>query len=123
MTALGRTETLATPPACLLFTLHTKQRGMFGRPLSSGSIERHFGWMGLVALLVGLGVAILSMILGLQGWELDRLWLYLLGSAMFILVGVQLIIYWILMLVLEELSQRDSMVERDLQVMSVQSKV
>jgi len=106
-----------------LFNKRPIQRGMFGRPLSSGSIERHFGWMGLVALLVGLGVAILSMILGLQGWELDRLWLYLLGSAMFILVGVQLIIYWILMLVLEELSQRDSMVERDLQVMSVQSKV
>jgi hypothetical protein len=42
---------------------------------------------------------------------------------MFILVGVQLIIYWILMLVLEELSQRDSMVEKDLQVMGVQSKV
>jgi hypothetical protein len=105
-----------------LFNKRPIQRGMFGRPLSSGSLERHFGWMGLVALLVGLGVAILSMILGLQGWELDRLWLYLLGSAMFILVGVQLIIYWILMLVLEELSQRESMVERDLQVMGVQSK-
>jgi len=105
-----------------LFNKRPIQRGMFGRPLSSGSLERHFGWMGLVALLVGLGVAILSMILGLQGWELDRLWLYLLGSAMFILVGVQLIIYWILMLVLEELSQRESMVERDFQVMGVQSK-
>lgn len=105
-----------------LFNKRPIQRGMFGRPLSSGSLERHFGWMGLVALLVGLGVAILSMILGLQGWELDRLWLYLLGSAMFILVGVQLIIYWILMLVLEELSQRESMVERDLQLMGVQSK-
>jgi hypothetical protein len=79
--------------------------------------------MGLVALLVGLGVAILSMILGLQGWELDRLWLYLLGAAMFILVGVQLIIYWILMLVLEELSQRESMVERDLQVVGMKAKV
>ena len=42
---------------------------------------------------------------------------------MFILVGVQLIIYWILMLVLEELSQRDRLVERDLQVISVQTKV
>jgi hypothetical protein len=105
-----------------LFNKRPIQRGMFGRPLSSGSIERHFGWKGLVALLFGLGVAILSMILGLQGWDLDRLWLYLLGAAMFILVGVQLIIYWILMLVLEELSQRESMVERDLQVKGFQSK-
>jgi glycosyltransferase involved in cell wall biosynthesis len=106
-----------------LFNKRPIQRGMFGRPLSSGSLERHFGWMGLVALLFGLGVAILSMVLGLQGWELDRLWLYLLGAAMFILVGVQLMIYWILMLVLEELSQRESMVERDLHVMGIQAKV
>jgi Glycosyl transferase family 2 len=104
-----------------LFNKRPIQRGMFGRPLSSGSLERHFGWIGFIALLFGLGVAILSLLLGLQGWELDRLWLYLLGSAMFILVGVQLIIYWVLMLVLEELSQRESMVERDLQVISGQS--
>ena len=77
--------------------------------------------MGLVAFAVGLVVAMISLVLGLQGWEVDRLWLYLLGSAMFILVGVQLIIYWILMLVLEELSQRDSMVVRDLQVVTIQS--
>jgi hypothetical protein len=105
-----------------LFNKRPIQRGMFGRPLTSGSLERHFGWLGLVALLLGIGVAVISMVLGLQGWELDRLWLYLTGSAMFILVGVQLIIYWILMLVLEELSQRESMVERDLQVFAIQSK-
>jgi hypothetical protein len=104
-----------------LFNKRPIQRGMFGRPLNSGSLERHFGWLGLVALLLGLGVAVISLVLGLQGWELDRLWLYLTGSAMFILVGVQLIIYWILMLVLEELSQRESMVERDLQVFAIQS--
>jgi hypothetical protein len=102
-----------------LFNKRPIQRGMFGRPLTSGSLDRQFGWMGLVALLLGFVVAIASLILGLQGWELDRLWLYLLGSAMFILVGVQLIIYWILMLVLDELSQRESMVEKDLQVVTV----
>jgi glycosyltransferase involved in cell wall biosynthesis len=104
-----------------LFNKRPIQRGMFGRPLTSGSLDRQFGWLGLAALLLGLVVAIASMILGLQGWELDRLWLYLLGSAMFILVGVQLIIYWILMLVLDELSQRESMVEKDLQVVTVQA--
>lgn len=105
-----------------LFNKRPIQRGMFGRPLTSGSIDRQFGWIGLLALLFGTGVAIISMVLGIQGWAVDRLWLYLLGSAMFILVGVQLIIYWILMLVLEELSQRESMVEKDLQVLTVQSK-
>jgi hypothetical protein len=33
---------------------------------------------------------------------------------MFILVGVQLIIYWILMRVLEELSQREAMTKKDI---------
>lgn len=105
-----------------LFNKRPIQRGMFGRPLTSGSLERHFGWMGLAALLLGLGVALASLILGLRGWEISRLWLYLLGSAMFILVGVQLIIYWILTLVLEELSQRESLVERDLNVVAISSK-
>jgi len=36
------------------------------------------------------------------------------GSAMFILVGIQLIIYWILMRVLEELSQRGEMTRKDM---------
>jgi len=97
-----------------LFNKRPIQRGMFGRPLTSGSLDRQFGWLGLVALLLGLGVAIISMILGIQGWELDRLWLYLLGSAMFILVGVQLIIYWVLMHVLKELSERDELARKDL---------
>lgn len=103
-----------------LFNKRPIQRGMFGRPLTSGSLERHFGWMGLAALSFGILVALISTVLGTQGWDVARLWLYLLGSAMFILVGVQLIIYWILMLVLEELSQRESMVERDMQVVAVQ---
>jgi hypothetical protein len=47
-------------------------------------------------------------VLGVSGWEISRLWLWLLGSAMFILTGVQLVIYWILLRVLDELSQRDS---------------
>ena len=40
------------------------------------------------------------------------------SSAMFILVGVQLIIYWILMRVLEELSQRGELTRKDMGVAS-----
>jgi hypothetical protein len=47
------------------------------------------------------------MYLGLTGWEIARLWLYLLASAMFILIGVQLVISWILARALEELSERE----------------
>jgi len=69
--------------------------------------------MGLVSLVAGVFVGIVSLVLGLNGWTIDRLWLYLLGSAMFILVGIELVIFWLLMRVLEELSQRDVLVEMD----------
>ena len=65
-------------------------------------------------LIFGLVIGIASVVLGISGWDIARLWLYLLGSAMFILVGIQLIIYWILMRALEELSIRESLTERDL---------
>jgi uncharacterized membrane protein len=64
--------------------------------------------------VIGLLIGGASLLLGLNGWEIARLWLYLLGSAMFILMGVQLVIYWILMRVLEELSQRETLTQQDL---------
>jgi hypothetical protein len=43
------------------------------------------------------------------------LWLYLLGSALLMLVGLQLVISWFLMRKLEELSERDVQTQTDLQ--------
>jgi flagellar biogenesis protein FliO len=42
-------------------------------------------------------------------------WLWLLGGSMLILIGVQLIISWLVMRVLEELGQREIKVQLDLQ--------
>jgi glycosyltransferase involved in cell wall biosynthesis len=89
-----------------LFYQRPIRQGLFGKPLMKNSLDRHFGWMGLASLLAGFVVAGISLGLGLNGWEITRLWLYLLGSAMFLLVGVQLVTYWLLMRILEELSQR-----------------
>jgi glycosyltransferase involved in cell wall biosynthesis len=97
-----------------LFYKQPIRQGLFGRPLFKISLDHYFGWMGLVSLLVGLAIGFISLLLGIDGWAIDRLWLYLLGCAMFILVGVQLIIYWILMRVLEELSQRETLTQKDL---------
>jgi hypothetical protein len=58
-------------------------------------------------------MGLVSLALGLNGWPVSRLWLYLLGSALLILVGLQLVISWVVMRVLEELSQRDILVSRD----------
>jgi hypothetical protein len=82
--------------------------------LFKNSLDHHFWWLGIISFIIGLGIGFASLLLGLNGWEIARLWLYLLGSAMFVLVGVQLVIYWVLMRVLEELSQREILTQRDL---------
>jgi hypothetical protein len=97
-----------------LFYKRPIRQGLFGRPIFNPPLDTHFGWMGLVGMLAGLVLGIVSLVLGIRGWEIARLWLYLLGSAMLFLVGIQLLIYWILLRILDELSQRDTMVEKDL---------
>lgn len=97
-----------------LFYKKPIRQGLFGKPIFNPGLEAYFGWMGLVGVLSGLGLGIGALVLGVQGWEIARLWLYLLGSAMLFLVGIQLMIYWILMRVLEELSQRDVLTRKDM---------
>jgi len=90
-----------------LFYRRPVRQGLFGRPLFKTPLDRHFGWMGLLLLFLGGFFAIASLTLGVNGWAISRLWFYMLGSAMLILIGLQLIIYWILLRVLDELSQRE----------------
>jgi len=52
--------------------------------------------------------------LGINGWPIQRLWLYLVGSALLILVGLQLTTSWVLMRTLEELSDRELHAQHDL---------
>ncbi|WP_172634595.1 hypothetical protein [Anaerolinea thermophila] len=87
---------------------------MFGKPVFKTPLEQEFGWMGLLSVVAGLAIGIVSLVLGLSGWEITRLWLYLLGGALLTLVGVQLVIYWILIRVLGELSQRELLTNKDL---------
>ncbi len=97
-----------------LFYEKPNKQGLSGQPSVRPSLDRHFGWMGVLVLLVGFVIASVSLFLGIRGWDVARLWLYFLGSAMFILLGIQLIVFWVLMRVLEELSQREILSERDL---------
>ena len=97
-----------------LFHKRSIRKGLLGKPLLEKPLERHFGWLGILTFILGLSIGIISLILGISGWEIDRLWLYLLGSALLILVGVQLVIYWILVRVLAELSQREGLAHDDL---------
>ena len=81
--------------------------GVFGAPLFARPLERHFGRAGLLATAGGGALALASLVLGVYGWPIDRLWLYLVGSALLILVGIQLMVSWILMQTLQEVAARD----------------
>jgi hypothetical protein len=90
------------------------QTGLFGKPIFDPPLDQHFWWMGLLSTLGGLLLAGVSLGLGLTGWQIERLWLYLLAGTMLMLLGVQLVIFWIVMRVLEELSQRERIIQSDL---------
>ena len=97
-----------------LFHKEPIRQGLFGRPIFDPPLDRQFGWLGALSMLGGLVIASISIGLGLSGWPVSRLWLYLLGSAMLVLVGVQLAISWVVMRVLEGLDQREAGVVADM---------
>lgn len=99
-----------------LFHKRPIRQGLFGKPLFKTPLDHHFWWIGLLGMLLGLFLGLFSFILGLNGWPIERLWLYLLGGSMMILVGFQLLVFWVIVRVLEELSQRELMVLNDLGV-------
>jgi hypothetical protein len=97
-----------------LFYKKPIRQGLFGKPVFKTPLDQQFGWMGIVATVLGLAIGVVSLLLGVRGWEIDRLWFYLLSSAMIFLVGVQLFIYWLLLRILEELSQRELKTKNDM---------
>jgi glycosyltransferase involved in cell wall biosynthesis len=76
--------------------------------------ERRFGWIGLGLATGGAALGVASFLIGLGGWELTRLWLWLLGSSMFVLVGVQLMLFWMLIQVLDAIDARDEQIGAEL---------
>lgn len=97
-----------------LFYRRPIRQGLFGKPIFKAPLDLQFGWMGTVAVLLGVGIALAALTLGVQGWDLERLWFYLLGSALLFLAGIQLIIYWLLLRTLEELSKREFLTKQDM---------
>jgi glycosyltransferase involved in cell wall biosynthesis len=97
-----------------LFHKQPVRRGIFGRPLFKTPLEHHFWWVGLLSIIAGLILGLVSFSLALGDWPIERLWLYLLAGTMLMLVGLQLFVFWVIMRVLEELNQRDIMIKNDL---------
>jgi glycosyltransferase involved in cell wall biosynthesis len=97
-----------------LFYKKPIRQGLFGKPIFKTPLDQQFGWMGILSVLTGLVIGVGSLTLGIRGWEIERLWFYLLGSALIFLIGVQLIIYWLLFRVLDELNQREFLTKQDM---------
>jgi glycosyltransferase involved in cell wall biosynthesis len=96
-----------------LFHKQPVRQGLFGRPIFPG-LEQHFGWVGLVAVGIGIVLALVGLILGLDGRPVNRLWIYYLASASFALIGIELIFGWIQVQVLDALHARDRLVADDM---------
>jgi hypothetical protein len=97
-----------------LFHKRPVRQGLFGKPIFNPSLDHHFGWLGLLTGLAGGILGVTCLALGLTGWPVSRLWLYLVGSALLTLMGLQLVISWLLMRVLEQLSEREVRVEEEM---------
>lgn len=100
----------------LVSLLHRRpiRQGLFGRPLFDPSLDHHFGWLGLLAGAAGFLLGGASLALSTSGWEITRLWLWMVASALLVITGLQLTVSWILMRVLEGLSEREVRVNEDL---------
>jgi glycosyltransferase involved in cell wall biosynthesis len=90
------------------------RQGLFGKPLFKTPLDRHFGWLGILSVFIGAIIGMVSIGLGVDGWAIARLWFYLLASASLFLVGIQLVIYWLLARVLEQLNQREALKRQDM---------
>lgn len=99
-----------------LFYKQPIRQGMFGKPIFKTPLDQQFGWMGASSMLVGIVVGVGALVLGANGWEITRLWFYMLGSALLFLAGIQLVVYWLLLRTLEELSQRELLTKQDLNI-------
>jgi len=97
-----------------LFHKKPVRQGLLGKPLFNPPLETHFGWLGIFAVLGGSAMGAGAFVLSFQGWEIERLWLYLLVASAFSIIGVQLFVSWIVMRILDELAQRESAAQRDL---------
>jgi len=97
-----------------LFYKKPIRQGLFGKPIFKKPLDQRFGWMGGVAVIIGIVIAVVALALGVSGWNMDRLWFYFLGSAMLFLAGIQLFVYWLLLRILEELSRREILTKQDM---------
>lgn len=98
-----------------LFHRTPVRQGLFGRPILKRSPVPYFGLLGAAVLIVSVLMGIGALIFGLNGMAMERLWFYYLTSAGLALIGIQLIVAWVQTQVLEALSQREQLINEELE--------
>ena len=97
-----------------LFHKRQIRQGLLGGPIFRVPLETHFGWLGLVSILIGF------VIYGLAVWQQwtstgsSAPWFAPAASTVLVLTGVQLITSWLLVILLAELSQSEMKATADL---------
>lgn len=92
---------------------HIRQ-GLFGRRGNGRKIERHYWWLGFLAILAGFGIYLAAVVFHLTDPTLAASWFPPVLSALLVLTGVQLVSAWALARVLAELSRRETEKDADL---------
>lgn len=103
-----------------LFHKRPIRQGMFGPRGNGRKIEKHYWWLGLLAVLSGVALYIAAVAFDLTNPILQISWFVPVVSALLVLMGVQLVSAWSLARVLAELSVREGLAARDLLGGSVQ---
>lgn len=97
-----------------LFHQRPIRQGLFGRRGNGRKVEKHYWWLGLLAIVGGLGIYLAAALFDLTNPALAASWFAPVVSALLVLTGVQLMSAWSLARVLAELSRREVEKEADL---------
>jgi glycosyltransferase involved in cell wall biosynthesis len=97
-----------------LFHKRPIRQGLIGPRGNGRKIERHYWWLGFLAVAAGVGVYAAAALFDLTNPAITASWFAPVVSALLVLTGVQLVSAWGLARVLAELSERDGQAARDL---------
>jgi hypothetical protein len=97
-----------------LFHKRQIRQGLLGRPIFGTPLETRFGWIGLASIIVGVIIYGLAVALQLTASGLAAPWFAPAVSAILVLSGLHLVTSWLLVVLLAELSKRETRAGEDL---------
>jgi glycosyltransferase involved in cell wall biosynthesis len=97
-----------------LFHKRPIRQGLLGPRGNGRKIEKHYWWLGLLALVAGISLYAAAVLFNLTSPSASASWFAPVASALMVLTGVQLVSAWGLARVLAELSLRDGRAAQDL---------